>query len=104
MEKVYDSIGPCSVSDATEYTTLHAWEQSSDELRAAIEITPNEKSDYLLIDVGRMNKLLKAAASQWWKGGTGIYVLHVLKEQCEPVMTFYSGRTLVYALYENPWV
>lgn len=104
LEKVYDSIGPCSVSDATEYTTLHAWEQSSDELRAAIEITPNEKSDYLLIDVGRMNKLLKAAASQWWKGGTGIYVLHVLKEQCEPVMTFYSGRTLVYALYENPWV
>ena len=104
MEKVYAAIGPCTVSDATEYTSANAWEQSSPEVRENIQTTAYERSDYLLVDVSRMNKMLKAAASEWWDGGGGIYVLHVLKEECEPVMTFYSGRTLVYALYENPRV
>lgn len=104
LEKVYQQIGPCSISDPTEYTTRYAWESVSPEVQNAIEVTSYEKSDYLLMDVSNMNKRLKAAASEWWTGGSGIYVLHVLKEEREPVMTFYNGRTLVYALYENPWV
>lgn len=104
LQKVYEEIGPCTVSDPTEWTIANAWDQSSPEVKAAVQTTLYERSEYILMEVSYMNKRLKAAASEWWDDESGIYVLHVLKEECEPIMTFYNGRTLVYALYENPRV